>query len=232
MPRTRSVDVAGFGQDAAAGVLDHLREDAEPGLHDGDAAGHRLQEELPLLGGLVATEPRARSRVCRKASLPARSGAPWYSSCSARPHDAICLWIPSRYPCAPAPGSRRPANRAGRAARDGSQAPVGLAQDVQSLLGRDACQVADRERLVLEAGPRVAVEVDADRHDVDAAPLDPEILAHPVRAVLAHGHERVDRCRVLANEPQRLDAERLSEAVEEAVFALQRADDRTRSARA
>ena len=67
---------------------------------------------------------------------------------------------------------------------------------------------------------------------MDAAAVDAEVLGHPLGAVVADRDEGVHGGRVLADQPQRLAAVRLAEAVEEVVLALQRADDRARAARA
>ena len=88
-----AVEVAVIHEDAAARRLHHLGERADARLHDGHAARHRLEQELPLLGGVRETEPRGRSAPAGTRSSPARSSAPRYSNWSASPHAAIFFSI-------------------------------------------------------------------------------------------------------------------------------------------
>ncbi len=122
--------------------------------------------------------------------------------------------------------ARRLEARVGEAAVVAEDA-VGLGQEVQALLGRDAGQVADGEGPVGLLLPRraVPVQVDADGHGVDASAVEAEVGGHEVGVVVARRHEGVHRSRVPADQLLRLRPVPVAEAFQEEVLALERADD-------
>ena len=104
-------------------------------------AGHRehaqLAQERELRGPIqLAVIPELRRRV------------------PSRPSAAGCR---RGRPGVPDPGSRRPTGGSAAAPAARHEPAIGLAEQVQALLGRDATEVADRERVGIAAGPlRVA----------------------------------------------------------------------------
>ena len=112
-------------------------------------------------------------------------------------------------------------------ARSRAEPAIGIGEHVQALLGRDPREVADRERLLSPRRPgRVAIQVDAERHEPHLLARDAEIARHVVEVVPADRQERVDVRAGRADQIHRLLLPGLAEAVEEQVLALQRAADR------
>ena len=117
-------------------------------------------------------------------------------------------------------------SRTGAVADAAAEADVGVGQHVQSLLRRDAREVADAERVAVVVPPFVALHVDPERHDGDAGGRNLQQLRHERRAVLADRDEAVDVAHLLPDQRDRLLPIRRRQAVQEELLALQRAADR------
>src|SRR5262245_27787924 len=75
-----------------------------------------------------------------------------------------------------------------------AQMPICLAQDVETLLRRNARKEADREYIGSRSGTYlVAVEVDPEWNHVHLIPRHLEVIRHKADVILADRQKRVDR---------------------------------------
>ena len=99
-----------------------------------------------------------------------------------------------------------------------------LSQDVEALLRRDAREEADSQRSAVRPGyRRMSFQGNAQRGDLNPVVRDAEILGHECGIVGADRDEAVDVRKVRADELQALAPPRLFQALQEEIFALQRA---------
>ena len=107
-----------------------------------------------------------------------------------------------------------------------SEARVRRGKRVQTFFRRDASEIADAEHTFKRRAPLVAIQVDAERNDVDPIGGNLQQPGHDRRIVAADRQKAVDVGDLLADQVDRLLPERLDQTVEKKVFSLQRAADR------
>jgi hypothetical protein len=214
-------------EDAAAGLFQDLREGAVPRRDDRRAAGHRLEQVKPL--GLRVRAGHAEDvHVLQESDLARAVGSAVVAELVGEaPLDQVRLDAAQ----VTAVVRGEVSGRLETSRREPALPPehaVGLGELMETLLGRDAGEVADDRHLARRAGDgTVPVEVDPERDVVDAVAGEAEIARHVVGVVPARRDEGVDRRRVLPDEGEALRPPGLAQPVQEEVVSLQRAADWT-----
>ncbi len=178
-------------QDSAACLLEDLGKCSAPRLDYRDSVRHRLQQEDPLRFVVVAgdaqdVEVSEEINFARPVEYAPIAELVFQARLLHLAFDAAEVLAVLRRQVAG--DLQRGAGKLGLA----PQPDVGLGQQVQALFRRDPSEVSDGETVAEQPQSGiVALEADANRHDVHLVAGDAEVAAHEFRVVFADRREAV-----------------------------------------